>query len=416
MTSYAAFDTLAEFEAFYREEIGPAMAADEDLSVDPERETPPYAWLKSNYSGFVERLRRDYELSPGEFYDEVGLPSDATEPNPWGLSHEPTTAALAGYVTELARDRGRAESTVDSRRARLRTYVTTYRDTHDRTDLVSPLLDEAAKPDEIARTKAVFRVLDDRLGTLASKRRYVSAVQNWYTYLEETGRATYNPAQNLTSRFGWDQRPLYDHPALSTADLDALLSVADADERFLLLLLAGWGLRPVEACELHVEQLVLDPPDGDTPHVGFAAGERKNARRTRNTVAILVGLDAVRARIDRLRGPDWSGYLLPSPEDGPITTQTARRWLRDLGERAGVTVDGDPPKPKMGRRTWYRLYRAQRPSITADTATVADAQGSSDPSVSERNYLDERTRRAARADAMTDLVRQELASVFDEYL
>ena len=209
---------------------------------------------------------------------------------------------------------------------------------------------------------------------------------------------------------------MYDHPALSTADLDALLSAADADERVLLLLLAGWGLRPVEACELHVEQLVLDPPDGDTPHVGFAAGERKNARRTRNTVAILVGLDAVRARIDRLRGPDWSGYLLPSPEDGPITTQTARRWLRDLGERAGVTVDGDPPKPKMGRRTWYRLYRAQRPSITADTAAVADAQGSSDPSVSERNYLDERTRREARADAMADLVRQELASVFDEYL
>jgi len=416
MTSYAAFDSLAEFASFYRKEIGPAMAADEELSVDPDRETPPYAWLKANYSGFVERLRHDYGLSPGEFYDEVGLPPDGGETDSWELAHEPTTAALEGYITELARDRDRAESTVDSRRARLRTYVTTYRDTHDRDDLLSPLLDESAKPDEIARTKAVFRILDDRLGTLASKRKYVSAVQNWYTYLEETGRATYNPARNLTRRFGWDRRPVYDHPALSTAELDALLSVADADERFLLLFLAGWGLRPVEACQLHVDQLVLDPPEDDTPHVTFAAGERKNARRTRNSVAILVGVDAVRARIDRLQASDWSGHLLPSPEGGPITTQTARRWLRELGDRADVTVDGDPPKPKMGRRTWYRLYRAQRPSITADTAAVADAQGSSDPSVSERNYLDERTRREARADAMADLVRQELASVFDEYL
>ncbi len=416
MTSYAAFETLAEFDSFYREEIAPAMAADDDLSVDPASETPPYAWLKSNYSGFVERLRRDYDLSPGDFYAEVGLPPEGSKANPWKLSHEPTTAALDGYVTELARDRDRAESTVDSRRARLRTYVRTYSDIHDREDLLSPLLDETAKPDEIARTKAVFRVLDNRLGTLASKRKYVSAVQNWYTYLEETGRATYNPARNLTRRFGWDRRPVYDHPALSTADLDALLSHADADERFLLLLLAGWGLRPVEACQLHIDQLALDPPEDDTPYVSFEAGERKNARRTRNTVAILVGVDAVRARIDRLMSDDWSGYLLPSPEGGPITTQTARRWLRDLGERAGVTVDGDPPKPKMGRRTWYRLYRAQRPSITADTAAVADAQGSSDPSVSERNYLDERSRREARADAMADLVSQKLASVFDEYL
>jgi integrase len=416
MTSYAAFETLAEFESFYREEICPAMAADDDLSVDPEAGTPPYAWLKSNYSGFVERLRRDYDLSPGEFYDEVGLPRDGDDRDHWGLGHEPTNAALDGYITELARDRDRAESTVDSRRARLRTYVTTYSDTHGRDDLLSSLLDETVKPDEIARTKAVFRVLDDRLGTLASKRKYVSAVKNWYTYLEETGRATYNPARNLTRRFGWDRRPVYDHPALSTQDLDALLAVGDPDERFLLLLLAGWGLRPVEACQLHVEQLVLDPADDDTPHVSFAAGERKNARRTRNTVAILVGTDAVRSRIDRLESDDWSGHLLPSPEGGPITTQTARRWLRTLGERADVTVEGEFPKPKMGRRTWYRLYRAQRPSITADTAAVADAQGSSDPSVSERNYLDERTRREARADAMADLVRDELAAVFDQYL
>jgi integrase len=196
-----------------------------------------------------------------------------------------------------------------------------------------------------------------------------------------------------------------------------MLAVADDAQRFLLLALAGWGLRPVEACRLHVDQLVLDPDEDDVPHLVFEAGERKNARRTRNTVELLVGLEAVEARIDTLTDREaWTGYLLPGQSpDRPISTTTARRWLRDLGERAGVEVDGGPPLPKMGRRTWYRLYRSQRPTIEAGTEAVAAAQGSRDATVSERNYLDERTRRLARADAMRDLVRAELADIFDAH-
>ncbi|NHN61613.1 MULTISPECIES: tyrosine-type recombinase/integrase [Halorussus] len=420
MPNYARFDTLDDFERFYREEIAPALRDDPDADVDPDRETPTYAWLKRNYSGFVERLRRDYDLSPGDFYDAVGLPpsGDDDDEGDWGIDHEPTAQALDDYLEELERDRGRAETTVGPRRSRLRTYVTTYCETTGTDDLLTPLLDETAKPDEIARVRDTFRVLDDELGTLASKKKYVSAVQNWYTFLEEMGRGLYNPASNLLNRFGWDEDPRYDHPALGRDDLAALLAAADGDERFLLLALAGWGLRPVETCELHVDQLVLDPGDGDVPYVEFAAGERKNARRTRNTVELLVGVDAVRNRIDALDENDaWTGYLLPGQSDGrPMTTETARRWFRELGERADVQVAGGPPLPKMGRRTWYRLYRRQRPSIRAGTAAVASAQGSRDASVSERNYLDERTRRLARADAMRDLVRSELADIFDRYL
>jgi len=421
MGNYAQFDDLADFAAFYREEIVPAIEADPETDIDPHRETPTYRWLKRHYSGFVERLRREYDLSPGEFYEAVDLPPESgpEDGNLWGITHDPTITVLDDYIDELEYDRGRAATTVGPRRSRLKTYVTTYSDVHGTSDLLSPLLDDEQKPAEIQRAKAVFRVLDDELGTLGSKRKYVSVVKNWYTFLEETGRAVYNPAANLLKRFGWDEEPRYDHPALSPTDLDAMLAVADADERFLLLALAGWGLRPVEACELHVEQLVLDPPDGegDVPYVEFQAGERKNARRTRNTVELLVGVEAIRERIQSLRTEDWSGYLLPSPEgNGPISTQTARRWIRDVGERASVTIDGGAPKPKMGRRTWYRLYRQQRPQIDAGTAAVADAQGSADAGVSERNYLDERTRREARAAAMRDLVQDDLAAIFDAYL
>ena len=421
MASYAAFETVGEFEQFYRDEIVPAIRADEAVDVDPRTDTPPYRWLKGNYSGFVERLRRDHDLSPGQFYTEANLPPESADADgtSWGIDHEPTVMALQGYIDELDRDRGRAASTIESRRSRHRTYVQTYARAHDSHDLLTPLLDDQQKPAEIQRAKAVFRVLDDELGTLGSKRKYVSVVKNWYTFLEETGRAIYNPASNLLKRFGWDREPVYDHPALSRSDLESMLAVGSTEERYLLLALAGWGLRPVEACELHVDQLVLDPEDGTVPYIEFAAGERKNARRVRNTVELLVGVDAIdHRRREHLSGDHSAGYLFPSPvgDGDPITTQTARRWFRSLGDRAGISVDGEAPKPKMGRRTWYRLYRQQRARIDADTAAVAASQGSRDPSVSEQNYFDERTRRQARADAMRDQVQTELADIFDEYL
>ncbi len=418
MPNYARFNGLDDFETYYREEIAPTLRADPDVDTDPNRDTPTYTWLKSNFSGFVERLRRDHDLSPGDFYDAVGLPPNPDETDDaWGISHEPTIQGLEDYIEELERDRGRAETTVGPRRSRLKIYVTTYQEVNETGDILTPLLDETAKPDEIARVRDTFRILDEELGTLASKKKYVSAVKNWYAFLEEMGRGIYNPAENLLNRFGWDEDPLYDHPALSREDLAALLDAGDDDECFLLLALAGWGLRPVEACELHVDQLILNPDDGDVPYIEFAAGERKNARRTRNTVELLVGDDAIRDRIDALdEHDDWTGYLLPGQSIGsPMSTETARRWFRDLGEQANVQIAGGHPLPKMGRRTWYRLYRQQRPNIEAGTAAVAASQGSRDASVSERNYLDERTRRQARADAMRDLVQDELADIFDQY-
>jgi integrase len=418
MPRYTQFDNVDDFATYYTDEITASIRSDPELEIDPQRETPPYRWLKTNYSGFVERLRRDHDLSPGEFYAEAEIPERPDDANPWGIEHEPTVHVLEQYIDELENDRGRAITTVRSRRSRLKTYVGTYRDVHETADLLSPLLDEQTKPDEIQRVKEVFRELDESLGTLASKRKYVSVVKAWYRYLEEVGRAIYNPAANMTKRMGWDEEPRYDHPALLPDDVEAMLTVADDDERFLLLSLVGWGLRPVEACELHVDQLVLEPPEGEgaVPYIEFQAGERKNARRTRNTVELLVGVDALRERIAKLVDQDdWSGYLLPSPEGGPILTQTARRWIANLGTRADIVVDGDSPKPKMGRRTWYRLYRQQQPEIKAGTQAVADAQGSRDASVSTKNYLDERTRREGRADAMRELVRDELEGIFSSF-
>jgi hypothetical protein len=128
MPNYARFDGLDDFETYYREEIAPALRTDPDVDTDPDCETPTYTWLKGNFSGFVERLRRDHDLSPGDFYDAVGLPPNSDDmDDAWGISHEPTIRGLEDYLEELDRDRGRAETTVGPRRSRLKTYVTLTR-------------------------------------------------------------------------------------------------------------------------------------------------------------------------------------------------------------------------------------------------------------------------------------------------
>ena len=110
-------------------------------------------------------------------------------------------------------------------------------------------------------------------------------------------------------------------------------------------------------------------------------------------------------------------YLLPGQSIGsPMSTETARRWLRDLGEHADVRIAGGHPLPKMGRRTWYRLYRQQRPNIEAGTAAVTASQGSRHASVSEQNYLTSvPVGRPVRTQCVT-LMQGELADIFDEYL
>ena len=96
-----------------------------------------YAWLRRNFSGFVERLRRDHDLSPGDFYDAVSLPPNPDEADDaWGICYEPTIRGLEDYPEELEPDRGRAATTVGPRRSRPKTYSTTYKKVNETDDLL----------------------------------------------------------------------------------------------------------------------------------------------------------------------------------------------------------------------------------------------------------------------------------------
>ncbi len=390
---------LDDLEQFYWTEIARAMEAD---GRDPECDQPPYAWMcEHGFGGFIKALRRDHDLTPTEFYNRLNIGPEE-EPGYWTIDHEPTRTVLDSYIEELRSRRGHPETTVRPIRSRLKKYVQLYADVNETANLLDPLQDQTVRPAEIDRALAVFDVLDEVLGTPASKFKYLEDTRRFYGYLIDAGRAVYNPLERMATRFGWD-RPDWDNPALDPDGVTALYRATETtEERLLVIGLAGWGLRPAELCALRADQFVLDPEDDDRPYIQFADGERKNGP---GTVALLVGVNVLETRLETLSDrSDWDGYLFPSTTaaSGHIVTDTIRNRFAILADRAGVTINGEPPTPKMGRRFWYTLYGDAVRQLAERYAPIADDQGSADPGVVLDNYLSESERRTHRRQAMHD--------------
>lgn len=404
--------SLTDCEAFYHDEIEPEMRAD---NLDPRTETPSYAWLKDHYAGFVGHLSRRFNLSPGEFYEDIGAPPE--EPptqEPFGfVKDDATREALGEYLEELATRQGRAEATVSTRRSVLRKYARAYQEIHGEGDLLTGICEgsRAEEKDRVADTFDVLRRQEDALNTHASKLKYVQEVRQFYQHQVDFGAANFDPTYRLEKRMGWDSEPEWDNPALDADQVRALHAAAKSDEdRLLVIAVCGWGLRPSEAAALRVDQLVLDVGDEEGgPHIRFEDGERKNGP---GSVSLLTGLDAVDDRLDDLVGRDgWDGFLFPSArsKSGHISTSTIRRRFRNIAKDADVTVDGDRPTPKLGRRFWYTTYGNAVRHIAERFADVAEEQGSTDESVVLDNYLSKAEQRRHRRQEMRD----ELKGLFD---
>jgi integrase len=379
--------------------------------LDPGADRPSYEWMTEHgFSGLIKALRRDHDLTPTEFYERLDVGSDNGD-DYWQLDHNSTRSILDDYVDELLTRRGHPETTVMPIRSRLKKYTHLYADVNETADLLAPLLEERKRPAEIDRALAVFDVLDEVLGTPASKFKYLEDTRRFYDYLLDAGRAVYNPLDRMEKRFGWD-RPEWDNPALDRTDVRTLYRAAeDLEDCLLVIGLAGWGLRPSELCALRASQINgVGREDGEHPHFEFGEGERKNGP---GTVALLVGVDELTTRIDALvNEPGWSGNLFPSSvsESEHVVTDTMRNRFAALAEKADVTVAGRTPTPKMGRRFWYSLYGDAVRQIAERYTPVAEDQGSSDPGVVLDNYLSEADRRKHRREAMHD----ELAGLFSD--
>jgi len=378
--------------ALYWAEIAPVR---EEQGYDPERERPSYAWLAEHgFGGIQYALRTHHDTTVKDFFVDVvgvGDEDDGGEGFDWGIDDPETRERLDDYLDTLSGRAGQADSTVASTRSRLATYVRRYAARHGDADLLGALDDEETRPDEIERVLAVLDDVAADLSTDASRLQYLGDVGRFYAYLERRGYAAFDPLADADEEFPWE-RTEPDNPALSTAQVRALLGESDAPpERLLVVGLAGWGLRPSELAALHREQVVLDPGD---PHLAFES--RKNGP---GTVSLLYGLDDLAARLDDLAAdPDWNGHLFPSARSasGHVTPDTIRNRFTRLAERAAVRVDGAVPTPKMGRRFWYATYVDATAAMLEQVGEIAGDQGSASPEVVVGNYLSEERRRAVR--------------------
>ena len=406
--------SLEDFAELYWDRIAPRLEAE---GIDPTNEKPTHQWFRDHDArSFLAALRRHHDRTFGEFWDDdLGLGDDDDNDYAWASADEETIDALERFLDRRKSRYNLATSSVDTLRTRLNLYVRAYREANGTDDLLAPIQRDRETPayEAVDACYAAFDWLNEGVErsysarTLQRVRRVVDA---WYQYLVGRRIASLNPASGLYDEFKWEveESPT---PALSATHVRKLMRVATTTrERFLVMALAGWGLRASEVATLHVSQFHRDVPEDDVPFIAFE--DRKNGP---GEVSLLYGLDVLDARIDELATDEtWTGYAFPSSQGGTphVTRDTIRNRFQNLASKADLPerIEGERPSPQLCRRFWYDTYTTVLEGVLEGVEEIAAEQGSSDPQVVMRNYLsDSRSRRVRR-----EFMRERLDAAFGE--
>lgn len=395
--------SLDELVEFYRHEIEPTLhQSGADLDGPPSYQT----LADHGYSGLAYALREHHDRTVREFLvDDVGLDPSESPGYTWGVEAEETIDAAESYVSRLERRESSSEQTVVTQRSKLATYLRTYADHVGDADFMALLQEPSQQPSEADRVLATMHEVSDRLGTPESVLSYASVVSEWYSFLVETGRASYDPTVRMLKDLGVEDS----NPDKSALDARQVRKLVDAtenlEERLLVLAVCAWGLRREEVAKLHVSQLVLE---GDDPHIAFDH-DRKNGP---GTVALLYGLGEVKERLVELNDRDsWTGYLFPSPDGGDhVHPDTVTNRFKRIAERSDPRLQPDERTPHAGRRFWYQSYTAVVADLSGLVESVAAEQGSTDPETVLEEYHDESSLRDLRRDRM----RRQLSRAFTD--
>lgn len=396
--------SLDELETLYTTQISSALR---HAGYNPNIRPTHDELQEVGYGGLARALRRDHDTTLKHWcINELGLKTRESdhEKFTWNTANQDAIDLFNRFLD--AHTHGWEYATYVTNRARLNKYITAYENANPHRNITDALDDPEEKPDERARVREAFRILDTTLAAPNSKLQYYSTINAWYDWLEREGIFAYNPADGIQNEFSWDPGDPENQP-LTADDVHALYrTTTNSSQRLLVIGLAAWGLRRSELAALHEDQLVLDPPDGETPYIDFQ--HRKNGP---SQVNLLYGIDVLQERLNTLAAaPDWNGYLFPSPtaSTGHRTGRTLYNRFQRLADDAGVTVEGETPKPHMGRRFWYEAYQEVVTELVAALRGVAKDQGSDDVATMARHYHSPEARRQARHDLMA----QELEDTF----
>ncbi|MDR5657748.1 tyrosine-type recombinase/integrase [Halodesulfurarchaeum sp. HSR-GB] len=392
---WAAQD-LGSLEDLYWDHIAPGLRA-EDIDVHK----PHATILTQRYPGLDYALREKHDLTVGEFLKTVvGLEEEPPEdPIP-----EKVRTALENYLDRPKLTHRRSDATVETIRSRLERYLRTYVDVND-DNILDNLSDPSAEGGEQDRVMAVFYRLEDELGSDRTKRKYLSRVQQFYSWLERRGKAEFDPTTAVLDEFGWESSPSDPIPLQPDQVAGLYGAASTSSERVMVAALAAWGLRTGEVARLKSNQIILD----EDPRIEFES--RKNGP---GSVSLIYGLDPLADRLDQLvenGDKDWNGFLFPSSSSssGHVSPDTIRNRFTRLANAADVDMDGETPTPKMARRYWYEAYTSAQGRLLEIVDEFKEDQGSTSTDVITSHYLSEERKRKLRRQAM----RSELKAAFE---
>ncbi|APX98525.1 tyrosine-type recombinase/integrase [Natronorubrum daqingense] len=402
--------SLEELQSLWNTEIEPDLARD-GLDLD---DRPTYQEITdAGYSGIAYALREHHDLTLAQFLATVGYGSRTDDEGfPWDIDDETTIRELELYLETNLRRKGRAESTISSKRSRLARYVRTYATQHDSADIVARVrADDDPRREEKQRVRAVFDTFDVDLESSESKYKHLTDVRLFYGWLAADRDAAYNPALGAPHEHRWSEdtpdAEERDPAALEAAHIRALVDACESiDEHLLVIGACAWGLRRGEIAALSIDQFRPLTEDGqfdfqaDDPHIVF--GERKNGP---GRVTVHYGLETLVDRWSQLSEREgWDGSLFPSShsESGHVNPNTITARFKRLAERADIRLRGDTPTPQYGRRFWYRTYLEAVQRLSRQVQAIADEQGSDDEQVVVENYLGEEEARKQRREYMEE--------------
>ena len=281
---------------------------------------------------------------------------------------EPFEQAVEAFGRRLAAD-GRSPNTISAYLRDLKCFAGVLSARHPgvTTSQATPsMLDEALT------APAVLRTVSDTPRSPASLHRFKAAVRSFFTWLEETGQASENPARSVTLR----RVPRTPPSFLTEAEKRRLLkelrgrsSTMAIRDRVVIELFLGTGIRLQELVDLDIDDVDLDAKHlhvrakGDVPQVKFLKSKLRSLLRSYLKERRRQGDGECRAMFLSNRGTRLS--------PGQVANRI-KHWLAKAGIDKGITPHG------LRHTFATHLY-----ATTSDLLVVKRALGHRDISTTE---------------------------------
>jgi hypothetical protein len=241
----------------------------------------------------------------------------------------------------------------------------------------------------VRRAKHLMQALKTEFENSQTRSNYITTFRDFLHDSYEDGYVEHEPITPLVDRFGWTGTTSNPGFVATTDLVRAYFEACETRvEQFLILALAGYGVRPSSICgDEDRDAFVLDT---EVPHMTFSDARKNGPGR----MPLVIGVEFVRSYFETLeQDPSYNGAILPSDQsaDGARSTQWVRDKIAAIGERTDATLpNGDKPTPKHFRQFWYTRFIETYSEWLDRADDVASIRGASSGRVAAEAYFGDR--------------------------